>query len=335
MAVRPRKDAKGRTRYDIEFMQRGRRVFERTPPGTTKAQATEREVQLRREAFSVDTLGHAPELLLEEVIQGWLNTKPHKHHKNAVNKANQLLPFVRGRRVSEAPEVAKRALVAWSAPSTAGGASATAAKSAASALSTATQNRRLAILKAALTWHGREDLSRKIKLRREMPKIAWATRGQVLALSRSAKALGHSRCRVAIMLLAYSGLRVSELLSAEINTRSGTLSVMGKGEKPRVVPVPSRLLPFLRAWRSLASSQDSYSYDTFHKQFTAARKHAGLPAKITPHVLRHSYATWLINAGENLKVVSELLGHADTQITARHYAHLYQETLRDAVRKLR
>ncbi len=334
MAVRTRTDSQKRTRYDVEFMQRGRRVLERCPPGTTLAQARERETQLRREAYSADTLGHAPEVLLSEVIQGWLSVRPHKWHQNCVNKANQWIPYLKGRKVSEALEVARLATGAWTAGHAGTPPNARSNSPASSApLAVATINRRLAILKAALTWHGREDLSRKIKLRREMPKIAWATRGQVLALSVAARSMGFARCRVAIMLLAYSGLRVSELLSAEVNMRAGTMSVIGKGEKPRVVPLPSRLLPFLRAWRSV--SGEPYSYDTFHKQFTAARKAAKLPAKITPHVLRHSFATWLVNAGENLKVVSQLLGHADVQITARHYAHLYDKTLKDAVRRLR
>lgn len=336
MAVRTRRDAHGRTRFDVEFMQRGRRVLERTPPGTTLAQARERETQLRREAYSVDTLGHAPELLLEEVIQGWLNTKPHKHHRNAVNKANQLLPFVRGRKVSEAVEVAKSAVATWSAqsspapvrrPTTA--TQPTVARDTSGGLALATINRRLAILKAALTHHGREDLSRKIKLRRENnARELYLTRAEVSRLLKSSKS---PPITAAISLLAFSGLRPSELLAIQTPSRSDSLTVpasISKNGKARVVPLPQHVRRYVSALPL------DMSYDQLYKGFCEARDAAGFGPEVVLYTLRHSYASMLINQGVGLKVVSELMGNS-VEVCAKHYAHLYDKTLKDAVRKLR
>jgi hypothetical protein len=171
MAVRTRTDPAGRRRYDIEFQQRGRRIFERCPPDTTLAQARERETALRRGTYESDTLGHQPEVLLSEVIQGWLNTKPHKHHQNVVNKANQWIPFVAGRRVSDASDVAKAAILKWGQSGSADGAATI------SPLAHATINRRLAVLKAALTWHGREDVCRDLDGMRYCSD-GWMARGK-------------------------------------------------------------------------------------------------------------------------------------------------------------
>lgn len=326
MAVRDRTDPQGRKRYDIEFMQRGRRVLERTPPGTTRDQAQQRETQLRREAYDVDTLGHGPEVLLTEVIQGWLKTRPHKHHRDAVNKANQLLPFVNGRKVSEAVDVAKSAQATWSHP-TIGRTSRT--PSAKTALSVATINRRLAILKAALTWHGREDLSRKIKLRRENnARERYLTRAEIAKLARSTPP--RSPLRSAVMLLAYSGLRPSELLAQKsYPSRADTLSVpASKNGKPRVVPLPRQVTRYLSALPL------GFTYDQLYKGFCEARTAAGFGPDVIPYTLRHSYASMLINNGVGLKTVAELMGNS-VEVCAKHYAHLYDKTLKDAVRKLR
>lgn len=273
MAVRTRVDPQGRRRYDIEFQQRGRRVFERCPPDTTLSQARERETALRRGTYDADTLGHQPEILLSEAIQAWLNTRPHKHHRNLVNKANQLAPFVAGKRLSEAPEVAQMALVAWSSvanvaqerPMNANG-----------GLQSSTINRRLAVLKAALTFHNREDLSRRIRLRREQNgREVYLSKDELKRLEKFAP---FESLRAAIMIAVYSGLRASELLAiatTPTSTQVDSLLVpMSKSGKSRVVPVPRLLRPYLRA---LPLGLD---YWQLQRGFLAARKAAGRGGKI-------------------------------------------------------
>lgn len=328
MAIRSRTDPQGRQRYDIEFQQRGRRVFERCPPATTLAQAREREQALRREAFDSDTLGRKPEVLLAEVIQAWLSTKPHRNHRQLVNIANQWVPFIQGKRLIHAPEVAATAISTWNGAqsTTKGSTNGESAKRV--PLSPATINRRLAVLKAALTHHGRPDLGKRIKLRREQNgREVYLTREEVRTLASNAPT---ATVRAAIFVAAYSGLRASELLAITNTSLQGlTLSVAkSKNGKPRIVPVPALLRRHLRA---LPLGLD---YWQLQRGFSAARKAAGLGPEVTFHTLRHTYASWMINAGVDIMTLSKLLGHSSVLVTQR-YAHLYDSTLRDAVKRLR
>jgi integrase len=312
MGIYERTDPRGRRRYDIEFVQHGKRVYERTPPGTTKAQARERETALRRGLYDQTALGKHPEILLREAVQAWLNTKPHKHHRNVVSKANLLAPFIGDHTVGEAPDVARLAQEAWS-----------------QSLSAATINRRLAILKAALTWYGRPEIGRQIKLRRESnAREVYLSRAQVWRLRSKAS---NAKVGAAIMVAAYSGLRASEILGLKadgINANSLTVPTSKNG-RPRVVPVPGRLLsPFLRELPL------GISYDYLHKEFCKARDAAGLGREVTFHCLRHTYASWMINAGVDILTLSKLLGHSSVTTTQR-YAHLYDQTLRKAVKRLK
>lgn len=278
-------------------------------------------------------LGRKPEVLLREVIQAWLDTKPHKHHRNLANKANQLSRFVKDRKVGEAVEVAREAVVAWSVNSSlllrTDATPATNAREQGDALASATVNRRLAVLKGALTWYGREDLSRKIKLRRENnARTAHLTREQIAALVKQTPRA--SKVRAAMFLLAYSGLRPTELLEQPAYPKGSTSLLIkhGKNGKSRTVPLPSH------AQRYLSALPLGMSYDQLYKQFVAARKAAGFGPEIIPYTLRHSYASMLINQGAGLKTVATLMGNS-VEVCAKHYAHLYDQTLRDAVKKLR
>lgn len=145
-------------------------------------------------------------------------------------------------------------------------------------------------------------------------------------------------------LLYGGGLRVSELVAlsfAQIEAESGVARIIGKGRKERVCPLGEGAMVLLRAWREGMGAQsaardrvlvraDGSSLTTREvqallKRYLAA---AGLPADASPHTLRHSYATHLLNAGADLRVVQELLGHsrlATTQI----YTHVSGARLRE------
>jgi integrase len=311
MAVRSHTDDKGRRRFTVEFQQGGQRVLKRLPAGCTAAQAQEWETNARREIFAQGELGHKPEVLLSEVIQGWLQTKPHTDHRNLVNKANQLAPFVEGRGVSSAAAVSQEALSAWT------------------GLALATRQRRIAVLKASLHWAfdqglTSENLSARIKLRKERnEREVFLTREQVRALARA------SEYGEAIIIAAYTGLRAAELLSLTASSiRDQSLHVLGKGKKVRVVPVAK---PALQALRAIPFTM---TYWQLAKDIQRAREVAGLGPEVTFHVLRHTFASWMINAGTDVLTLAKLMGHSSTQVTAR-YAHLYQTTLRDAVKRLK
>jgi integrase len=311
MAVRSHTDDKGRRRFTVEFQQGGQRILKRLPAGCTAAQAQEWETNARREIFAQGELGHKPEVLLSEVIQGWLATKPHTDHRNLVNKANQLAPFVEGRGVSEAMTAASEALSSWS------------------GLALATRQRRLAVLKASLHWAfdqglTSENLSARIKLRKERnEREVFLTREQVRALAKA------SEYGEAIIIAAYTGLRAAELLSLSRDSiRAGSLHVLGKGKRFRVVPVAKP------ASRALAAVPFGITYWQLAKEFRRACTAVGLGPEVTFHVLRHTFASWMINAGTDVLTLAKLMGHSSTQVTAR-YAHLYQDTLKQAVGRLK
>lgn len=315
MAVRGYKDAGGRQRYAVEFQQGQTRVHRRAPPGVTYAQAKDWETQLRRAIFDTGTLGRRADVPLSDVIQAWLETKPQKHLRDLTNKANALAPFVEGKVLQQAPEVAAAAVKAWR-----------------ESLLSATVNRRLCVLKAACKWAWKqglieENLSGKIsQLPENNRREIYLTKAQVAAVVRAAES---SELRSAIMIGAYAGLRPAEIVSLqEKSARNGSLIVQGKGDKTRTVPVPAPLRPFLRELPL------RLSYWQLHAGFTAARDRAGLPPTVTPHTLRHTCASWLINAGVDLYTVGAILGHSGPATTAR-YAHLAQKTLKQAMGKLR
>jgi integrase/recombinase XerD len=153
-------------------------------------------------------------------------------------------------------------------------------------------------------------------------------------------------------LLYAAGLRVSEALGLDredLSTDGGFVRVIGKGDKERLVPVGDIALDWLDRWmaegrpvllalahvapprggplflgdrgRRLARQQ------AFAIVKTAART-AGLPAAVSPHTLRHSFATHLLEGGADLRIVQELLGHASIS-TTQLYTHVTGERVRE------
>lgn len=132
-------------------------------------------------------------------------------------------------------------------------------------------------------------------------------------------------------LLYGAGLRISEALSLKVaDASSDVLSITGKGRKQRQVPLlPElrQLLQQLASSRPAASGQaplfigkkgDVLSPRTAQKHLEQLRYRLGLPAHTTPHALRHSFATQLLSAGVDLRVIQELLGHSSLSTTQRY-----------------
>lgn len=150
------------------------------------------------------------------------------------------------------------------------------------------------------------------------------------------------RDRALLELLYATGLRVSELLSLkpeDINHDLGYLSCIGKGDKERIVPVGRTALAavekYQRVGRSRLGKASPYLFlnnrggpltrQGFWKIIRAYGKVLGM--ELTPHTLRHSVATHLLENGADLRVVQEILGHADVS-TTQIYTHLTKEKLR-------
>ena len=157
------------------------------------------------------------------------------------------------------------------------------------------------------------------------------------------------RDRAMLELLYSSGLRVSEICSLEIadyQPEAGLLRVMGKGSKQRLVPVGraaaaaineylTQARPQLlkqRASRFLFLTQRGapISRQGFASALSQHRLRAGLTRKISPHTLRHTFATHLLEGGADLRSVQTLLGHSDIG-TTQIYTHVVRTRLRQAI----
>ncbi len=143
----------------------------------------------------------------------------------------------------------------------------------------------------------------------------------------------------AIMELFYSsGLRLSELAGVkwtQIDLASGLITVYGKGNKTRMVPVGSYAASALEKWRKVrgtfASLEEPHVFVSKQGKPISTRtiqirirhwaQHQGLPQKVYPHLLRHSFASHLLESSGDLRAVQELLGHADIS-TTQIYTHL-------------
>lgn len=164
------------------------------------------------------------------------------------------------------------------------------------------------------------------------------------------RAAAERLCRrdVAILETIYScGLRISELCglqAQDIDWASRSARVRGKGKKERVIPIGEHALKAIRAYWELlphppAGDTPAFLSGTGPDRPVSARdlqlrlkKYlaiAGLDPQLTPHKLRHSYATHLLDAGADLRSVQELLGHAHL-VTTQVYTHLTTERLKKA-----
>ncbi|MFW6323946.1 MAG: site-specific tyrosine recombinase XerD [Desulfovibrionales bacterium] len=151
------------------------------------------------------------------------------------------------------------------------------------------------------------------------------------------------RDRTMLELLYAAGLRVTELVSLrplDFNSQQGVLRVWGKGSKERLVPLHDTaqkfLCAYLQSWRkSFRPIQDRMFLNRSGKGLTRQgvwkliRKYsqnAGIAKKISPHTLRHSFATHLLEGGADLRTVQVLLGHADISAT-EIYTHVQSRRL--------
>lgn len=156
----------------------------------------------------------------------------------------------------------------------------------------------------------------------------------------------------AMLETAYgAGLRVSELVhlsSDSVNFLSGYVRVFGKGNKERIVPLGEEAIFWIKAWEAAYAKKKGsplsgylFSVDgkkpltreAFSLLVTAMAKKAGISKRVTPHTLRHSFATHLLENGANLRDVQALLGHAKIQ-TTQIYTHVAGERIRDDYDKL-
>jgi len=188
----------------------------------------------------------------------------------------------------------------------------------------------------------------------EMPRIGRSlpktlTEDEVEALLNAPNTdepLGH-RDRAMLELLYATGLRVSELINlkqSQVNFNQGVLRIIGKGDRERLIPIGDESQRWLREFidgprmEILLERQTDYLFPTrrgdrmtrqafWHIIKRYAQK-ADVRKKMSPHSLRHAFATHLLNRGADLRVVQLLLGHSDLS-TTQIYTHVARERLKD------
>ena len=227
--------------------------------------------------------------------------------------------------------------------------------------SSRTVSRRLSALKGFFAWMVAEGIVAKDPLvdlhrprpMRSLPKVM--SHEEVLALLAApdiTTPLG-LRDSAALELLYSSGLRVSELLTLrlrDLQFGSGYLSAFGKGSKERLVPVgeiaAARVSAYLTNVRPMLAAKakkpapelflnsrgGSLSRQGYWKHLRNYGLKAGMKRRISPHVMRHSFATHLLEGGADLRSVQVMLGHADIS-TTQIYTHVHKERLREVYLK--
>ena len=215
-------------------------------------------------------------------------------------------------------------------------------------------NRRLTVLKRFFRWAVRErlleaDPTLRLDAARQplrVPKTLSEAQVEALLGAPDVERPLGLRDRAMLELLYASGLRVSELVglkTVNVSFVECALRVTGKGARERLVPFGEEALAWLQ--RYLAEARpgilDGHSSDAlfvtgrggpmtrqmFWKLVKAHALHAGIVAPLSPHTLRHAFATHLLNHGADLRAVQMLLGHADISTTTI-YTHVARERLK-------
>ena len=217
-----------------------------------------------------------------------------------------------------------------------------------------TANRRLTVFKRYFRWAARErlvaaDPTLRLQAARQplrVPKVLSEAQVEALLAAPDVDTALGLRDRTMLELMYASGLRVSELVdlkSVHLGLNEGVLRVQGKGARERLVPFGEEAHAWLRSYLAQARSailkrrasqalfvtvrggaMTRQMFWRLVKRYAAA---AGVAVPLSPHTLRHAFATHLLNHGADLRAVQMLLGHADIGTTTI-YTHVARERLR-------
>ncbi len=190
------------------------------------------------------------------------------------------------------------------------------------------------------------------KLGRPLPDTLTETDVEKLLAAPDLATLVGLRDRTMLEVLYACGLRVSELTGlrlSEVNLRQGVLRIVGKGSKERLVPMGEEAIAWLQRYLQETRpallknnlAQDAVfpstrgvamTRQTFWHRLRKHARTAGIGKQLSPHTLRHAFATHLLNHGADLRVVQLLLGHSDLS-TTQIYTHIAQHRMQELHRQ--
>jgi integrase len=212
-----------------------------------------------------------------------------------------------------------------------------------------TANRTLTLLKAALNWARDQRLAdddtawRLVKAFRNTSgaRVRFLDMDEQRALLENCSGAIRNLVAAALMTGARFG-ELSRLTARDLDPDNGSVFIAeSKAGKSRHVPLTTGGLAFFRQLAEGRKSTDHlltqesgqpWRKSTYHREFRAAVGRAGL-GRLTLHELRHSYASTMVRAGAPLIVVGQALGHADTRMAEKHYAHLAPSYVADTIRR--
>ncbi len=185
------------------------------------------------------------------------------------------------------------------------------------------------------------------RLGRTLPQTLTETEIEALLEAPDTQTVIGLRDRTMLELMYATGLRVSELVGlnlSRVNMRQGVVRVTGKGSKDRLVPLGEEALTWLQTYQQEARSElvrgsptaalfpsrfgRAMTRQTFWYSIKKYARRAGIRKTMSPHTLRHAFATHLLNHGADLRVVQMLLGHSDIS-TTQIYTHVAKARLQD------
>lgn len=308
-----RKDARGR--WHVEVCYRRQRIHRVCPENTSKAQAQQLEAKIRKDLFLAKS-GSSNNLISDALANYVKNHLAHsKSYKDSICHVNRLAEWCGSSRLSEAQTVCEQFKAG-----------------ARDSYAAATINRSCAALRRAchlaysLGWVG-EPVHLKIKsLPEHNARHVYLTKAQIIAL---VNATDDQQTKDAILILAYTGLRLGELMRLQpANIVGGMirLNAQTKTGKPRAVPI----VPLIR--KALRRLPLTHAKRKIQAKFAQARKRARM-GHVRLHDLRHTTASLLAAQGVSLPIIGAILGHASPATTSR-YAHLNDQAIRAAMRKI-
>jgi integrase len=307
---------KQKKRWVIEITRDGRRIRKTAPAEASKKEAEAYEAQVVRDLWMTE-LGKKPEYTLDEALNKWLKEEVPglKSQTETESHAGQLTPFIRGYKLSEVHECAEEYTKKNR------------------HLSPATLYQRLAVLRrvARLAYTRWEWLDQPIHSKIKMPTVrtarhVYATWGEIITLLIAAP---NQDVEDLVMLAFFTGMRRGEIMGLTQASVRGDVFYLGVETKtgmPRAVPIHPALADVVTRLPL------RYQADWATRVFAELAESCGL-GHVRLHDARHSFASLLIQSGESLRTVGELLGHTRAQTTAR-YTHLATEHLRTAVNRI-